>query len=63
MDQPRKIFVEAGVTNVNREKIWKILRTVAKNMKAIKLPHLSKHHKEKYASLARYMKTDFWTKF
>ena len=58
----KKIFEEVGVSNVNREKRCRILRTLTKDMKVNKLPHLSKHHKEKRVIWAKkYMKTDFST--
>lgn len=44
-----------------REKRCRILRTLAKDMKATKVTPLSKNHKEKCIRWSKKMKTDFST--
>lgn len=43
-----KIFEEAIVLNANRERRCRVLRTLAKDKKSIKLAPLSKYHKEEH---------------
>lgn len=42
----KEIFEEANVEHVNKEKIWRIQRMSAEDMKTMKLPLFSKHYKE-----------------
>lgn len=48
---------EASLTNINREIRYRVLITLAKDMKEAKQPSLSKHHKGKLSSTKNYMKT------
>lgn len=49
-----------GIPNANREKKCRILNPLAKDMKANKIPSLSKHHKNNIVSwVKKYIKTDF----
>lgn len=52
----RKLFKEA---DANREKRTRILRTLARDLKAIKRPILSKYQKESVIWAMKYMKTYF----
>lgn len=54
----QKILEESGIM---REKRCRILRTLAKDMKATKVTPLSKNHKEKCIRWSKKMKTDFST--
>lgn len=49
----KQILENLGVVTVNSEKTCRILRSLAKDVKAAKLPFLSKHHKENYVSFAK----------
>lgn len=42
----RELTSSAGVANLKKEKRWRILKILAKDMKTTKQLPLSKHHKE-----------------
>ena len=58
----KEIFEDANVKNVSRETRCKVLKTIASVKKSIKIPLLTKNHKELRQIWAeQYMKCDFST--
>ena len=56
----KSIFENAGVPKIEKNALCQTLKSLAKEMKPIKQPPLSKRHKTEMVEWAhRYMKTDF----
>lgn len=54
-----KIFKEIDVVDINRKKLYRILKKMSKDIKVTKLPFLSKHPKKKCLnSVTKYIKID-----